>query len=231
MIFLKQSTARVVPIGPCVDATDGSTLESSIVLASGEALLFKHAAAAGVNIGGNTWSAHLGGGMYNVTLTTSDTDTLGSLTIVVYDSAMRPYRVDAMVMAANVWDALFGADKLDVNVNQIGETAVANFMSGTTGLNADVTKVNTSAAAAAGLAEAAKTLVTGTVASGSTTTVVKTNLTEATNDHYNGRMIGFVTGALAGQMATISDYSGASHDVTVSALTEAPSNGDTFVIL
>lgn len=231
MLFLKQSTSRMVPIGPCVDATDGATLETAITWSTGEAILYKNGAASGVNVGTNTWSAHVAGGVYMLTLTASDTDTLGTLTIVAYDAAMRPVRLDAMVLPANVWDSLFGADKLDVNINQIGENAIANFLSSTNALNSDVTKINTSAPAAAGLADASKTIVLGTVQSGSTTTVVKTNLTEATNDHYNGRLMIFVTGPLAGQAANISDYSGASHDVTVSALTEAPSNGDTFVIV
>jgi hypothetical protein len=73
-------------------------------------------------------------------------------------------------------------------------------------------------------------LVVGSVASGATTTVIPTDLTEATNDHYNGRYITFVTGALAGQSSDITDYFGAGKELSVTALTEAPNQGDKFVI-
>jgi len=70
-----------------------------------------------------------------------------------------------------------------------------------------------------------------TVQTGSTTTVIETNLTEATNDHYNGRSVIFITGALARQGGTISDYDGATKRITISALTEAPANGDRAIIV
>jgi hypothetical protein len=53
----------------------------------------------------------------------------------------------------------------------------------------------------------------------------------ATNDFYNGRVIIFITGALAGQATDITDYVGATTTLTVTALTSAPSSGDTAVIV
>jgi hypothetical protein len=73
-------------------------------------------------------------------------------------------------------------------------------------------------------------VIKSTVSSGASTTLIPTNLTEATNDHYNGRTITFTSGALLGQSSSITDYVGASKDLTVSALTEAPAQGDEFVI-
>ena len=73
-------------------------------------------------------------------------------------------------------------------------------------------------------------LVVGSVASGATTTNIPTNLTEATNDHYNGRYITFITGFLAGQSSDITDYAGGPKELIVTALTEAPNIGDLFVI-
>ena len=70
------------------------------------------------------------------------------------------------------------------------------------------------------------TAVTGTL----TATAFTTSLTEATNDHYNGRTLTFTSGALAGQMTTIVDYNGGTKLVTVAAMTEAPGNGDQFFI-
>lgn len=71
------------------------------------------------------------------------------------------------------------------------------------------------------------TAITGTLS----TTQLTTNLTEATDDHYNGRVIIFITGVLAGQGTAITDYTGATKLLTVVAMTEAPGNGDDFVIV
>ena len=59
------------------------------------------------------------------------------------------------------------------------------------------------------------------------------DITEATADHYNGRLVLFVSGALVGQAAVIEDYEnvGGIGQFTVRAMTEAPANNDTFVIL
>ena len=59
------------------------------------------------------------------------------------------------------------------------------------------------------------------------------DITEATADHYNGRVILFTSGAMAGQACSIQDYSlvsGRGH-FSVSTLTEAPGNGVTFIII
>lgn len=55
---------------------------------------------------------------------------------------------------------------------------------------------------------------------------------EATADHYNGRLITFTSGALLGQQTDITDYAQANskEKFTVSTLTEAPSDGDNFVV-
>lgn len=59
------------------------------------------------------------------------------------------------------------------------------------------------------------------------------DITEATADHFIGRNVYFLTGVLAGQGTDITDYalSGSNGHFTVTAMTEAPGNNDTFVIL
>ena len=66
-----------------------------------------------------------------------------------------------------------------------------------------------------------------------TTEFQSDTITEATADHYNGRVIIFVTGALAGQATDIVDYVavGGIGQFTTAALTEAPANNDGFVIV
>lgn len=64
-----------------------------------------------------------------------------------------------------------------------------------------------------------------------TTTSFVTNLTEASDDHYNDAVITFTTGNLSGQSRVISDYDGTTKTVTLDeALTEAPANTDEFLI-
>jgi hypothetical protein len=255
--FLKLSTAVKVPVGPMVDAIDGFTLETSIALATTEAYLYKHDAAAAVDLGTATLSAHLGGGVYNLSLTASHTDTVGLLTLEVHDTAARPFRVSFMVLPAMIYDSLFAAaatDYLQVDVTQIGGNAIAGFLSGTTLLNTDVIKVNGNVSSGllsgttalnadiakiSGSSTAADNLEAsalgikagGVVSSGSSTTVIKTNLTETNNDHWNGRAIVFITGANALVAASITDYSGSSKDLTITAVPVAPAAADTFIIV
>ena len=97
-------------------------------------------------------------------------------------------------------------------------------------IDANMGAISTSDTAADNLERGALALVLSTCAVGSTTTSIVTNLTEATDDHYNGRVITFTSGALAGQTTSISDYNGTTKTLTVVALTEAPASTDAFVI-
>lgn len=80
------------------------------------------------------------------------------------------------------------------------------------------------------------TIISGTVDSTvapTTTEFEADDITEATADHFIGRVIIFTTGALYGQATDITDYAiatGKGH-FTVTALTEAPGNNDQFVII
>ncbi|MCA9868706.1 MAG: hypothetical protein KC410_19615 [Anaerolineales bacterium] len=93
------------------------------------------------------------------------------------------------------------------------------------------TYIGGSAAAATNGAEGFQGLARGTAITGTlTTSAFTTNLTEATSDHYVGRTLTFISGALAQQMTTILDYNGSTKVMTVTAMTDAPANGDKFVI-
>ena len=78
----------------------------------------------------------------------------------------------------------------------------------------------------------AATIVEGAAAAGTlSTTEMTTTLTEATDDHYNGRIIIWTSGVLANQATDITDYDGATKKLTYTAVTEAPTAADTFVIV
>jgi hypothetical protein len=78
------------------------------------------------------------------------------------------------------------------------------------------------------------TVDTATNAHTPTTTEFQADdITEATADHYNGRIIVWTSGVLAGQATSISDYQavGGIGQFTVVGMTEAPANNDTGIIL
>jgi len=68
---------------------------------------------------------------------------------------------------------------------------------------------------------------------GATSTDFDTDLTEASDNHYNGTVMVFITGNLAGQARSIGTYTGASKNCnfTGNLWSEAPANGDAFVLV
>ena len=87
------------------------------------------------------------------------------------------------------------------------------------------------------MADSASILQTGTVShdntAASTTVFYSDDITEATADHYNGRTVIFLTGDLKYQATDITDYALDTGEgkFTVTALTEAPADNVTFVIV
>jgi len=102
---------------------------------------------------------------------------------------------------------------------------------------ADVIRISGSSDAADRLEASAETIVTGTVShdnTAATTTVFYCDdITEATADHFNGRLVGFTSGALQNQYTSIEDYEFVAGEgkFTVVALTEAPADNVTFIIV
>jgi len=108
--ILRQSTQVVVRIGPFVDVGDGFTPETGITLgAADEAEVLKAAGAATVSIAAATWAAITGAdGWYDLTLTTSHTDTIGELVVVVQDdSVCLPVFTRFQVVEESTYDFLY----------------------------------------------------------------------------------------------------------------------------
>lgn len=97
-------------------------------------------------------------------------------------------------------------------------------------MNSDATAISGSATAADNLEDSALTIVLGAAEGSPTTTNIPSDLTEATVDHYKGRVLIFVDGAVAGQATDITAYA-ADGAMTVTALTNAPAAADKFVIV
>jgi len=118
---LRQSTTATVLVGTFVDKSDGVTGETGVTLgAADSAELMKHDGTTFVDISGNGWT-HKAGGMYTLGLSTTDTETTGRLTVFVADEDVcLPVWKDFVVLPANVFDSLYGSDKLQVDVSQWG---------------------------------------------------------------------------------------------------------------
>lgn len=132
MQFLKANTEIKVRIGPFVDVGDGFTPETGVALGTAdEAELLKNNGAATTDISGATWAAIAScDGWYDLTLTTSHTDTEGLLTVVVQDdSVCLPVCMHFMVLAEAAFDSMFTAKDtgyMDVNVKAISEDTTAS---------------------------------------------------------------------------------------------------------
>jgi len=103
-------------------------------------------------------------------------------------------------------------------------------------MDANASAIAGDATSAARLKQGAKGVLDVVVGTGSTTTTVKLSTVNgvapsAVNDFYNGAVLVFLTGALAGQRTDITGYVGSTTTATVTALTSAPANGDTAVIV
>ena len=102
---------------------------------------------------------------------------------------------------------------------------------------ADIVRINNVIGSAQGLERSASVIVEGitddTGTAATTTQFDSDTITEATADHYNGRVVIFTNLALAGQATSISDYSlvAGRGRFTVVALTESPPDNSTFVVI
>lgn len=132
-IFLKQSTAVTIKLGPFVSSTDGFTAQTALTLSQADFRLSKNGGDMAQK--NETSSAtHDEIGYYDVALDTTDTNTLGRLRVMVSESGALPVWADFMVVPANVWDSLFGADRLQVDMRELGDSNLAL----TTQMKADV---------------------------------------------------------------------------------------------
>lgn len=216
--YLKQSTTVTITLGPFVDKGDADTEETGLTIADTTVYLSKNGSGK-ANPNDTNDCTEDANGVYRKQLNATDTNTLGLLTVYVHESGALYIRQDYQVVTSNWYDSMNSTDTLQ----------------------ADVTAISGSTDAADGLEASALTIVPGTVntdnVSSTTTTFQADDITEATADHFNGRIVIFYDSgdALFRQAAAILDYSWDSSNneavFTVPALTEAPSNNDKFVIV
>jgi hypothetical protein len=115
MRWLKQSTSVDVPIGPFLDSTDGVTAETALTLTQPDIRLKKNGGAWAQKNAAQTLS-HEENGFYEVTLDSTDTNTLGLLRLAVFETGACPVWEDFLVVLANVYDSIVaGTEFLEVS--------------------------------------------------------------------------------------------------------------------
>jgi len=164
---------------------------------------------------------------------------LASATAAHSDNSI--FHVGKGVWRADLPDAAFaaGADSVLLEMDHDSDTTIPSVIRIDLSVRqGDVVEIDGEAAPADRLGKSAGQIIPGTVdtAGGFTPTTTQfesDDITEATADHYNDRIVVFTTGNLAGQARAITDYelSGANGKFTVQALTEAPANDDEFIII
>ena len=127
--WLKQSTSVSVPIGPFLDSVDGNTVEGGLTITQPDIRLKKNGADWAQKAAAQTLT-HEENGYYEVLLDATDTNTLGLMRLAVHETGSLPVWEDFLVVPANVWDSLFGADLLQVEATAAAGTAPADIAAG-----------------------------------------------------------------------------------------------------
>ena len=250
IVVTDQATTVQKCVGSISDYT-GATLTVTLAadpgiftMAAGDNVqIFASSAFANVN----TWLGTLatsgtGGPDVNVNAVSDDTTAAQTLELFVevLDQAdgqidagtFNAGAIDAAAIAAN---AIGNSEAAFVDANDridVGSWLGTAVTSGTGGPDVNVNAISDSTEAPINLEASAETIVTGAAETGTlSTTQMTTDLTEATDEHYNGRIVIWTSGVLQDQASDITAYLGSTGRLTYTATTEAPSNTDTFVIV
>lgn len=183
-MWLKQSTAATIKLGPFLDDTDGKTAETALTISQADIRLSKN----GGDIAQSnnaTGATHDELGYYDIPLDVTDTNTLGRLKVAVSETGALPVWQDFMVVPANVWDSLFGADVLQVHAVEIANGLITAAAIADGAITAP--KIATDAIAAAKVAADAVTKIqTGLATPTNITAGTITTVTNLTNAPTNG---------------------------------------------
>ena len=120
-------------------------------------------------------------------------------------------------------------DGIQADTEDIQSRLPAALVSGL--MSSDITAISTSTTAADNLEKSTLQIIPGAAEGTPSTTVIQTDLAETQDDIYIGRTMIFTSGAAKDEATDITDYVGSTGTVTVTALANAPSAADTFIIV
>ena len=164
------------------------------------------------------------------------TATSGILDVNAKQISASAAAADSLEAAMDTSNNLIAANAARINNNSTAATNLASYTTGGSNQPVDAVAVSGDTTAADRLEAMMDGSPNGSVDTTSftpTTTAFETSITEATNDHFNGRIVLFTSGALLGQQKSITDYtlSGGRGKFTTNAFTEAPASGNQFIII
>lgn len=232
-IALKQSTAYIDRLGPFLDDDDGKTVEPSLTITQGDIQISKGGGAFAQTSASSPTTTYDADGWYQVPLTATDTATLGPLKVQIDMSGALPVWADYSVVPSNVYEALYGSDKLEVDLVSVYGTALTSNV-----VKSDLTTILTQAHPAERLKASTDLMLAFTVQATPTptTTSCGTDLDSGSytvdlTDILEGRTILFATGDQIYGAARITGYNGTNGDITFTALPAAPASTDTAIIV
>ncbi len=215
MAELRKYGAATTILFPLIDAGAQDFENTPVTFAAGDVQISKDE---GAFANTTNLPAHEGNGIYSLAVTGVEMQGARIVVTVIDQTATKEWE-DQAILIETYGDAS-AEHALDLDSATV-----------------DVGAINGSVEAAQDLQKSAATILPGTVdTTGFTPTQSEfeaDDITEGTSDHYKGRIVIFTSGALKDQASDITAYSlqtGRGH-FTVSPLTEAPANTDTFVIV
>jgi hypothetical protein len=122
MLYLKQSTAATLKIGPAISNTDASRL-TGLTLSQADVRLSNNGGDFAQK-GDATACTHDEYGWYDCPVSTTDTGTLGRLQLDAIDAAALPIMHEYIVVTANVYDTLCSTDVFNVEVTAAGVDSI-----------------------------------------------------------------------------------------------------------
>lgn len=211
---LRQSTATTLVLGPMSDSTDGNTEKVSLTIAQADVRLSKGAAGTFAQKNDATSCTHMEKGSYSCPVNTTDTNTLGSLVVVVHSSGALIARHDFAVLPAAVWDAKYTAGGPVLTATDL--TAVADA----------VLDELWSGHQTIGSTGHALTPKHGVATAGAASTITLGSSASAVDNYYTGFFIVLMGGTGAGQSGLCTGYVGSTKVATISGTwTTNPASG------
>jgi len=214
MMLLKQSTAVTLKFGPFMDEDDGKTAETALTITQPDVRLSKNGGNIAQKSAAGT-ASHDELGYYDVSLSTTDTNTLGILMVAVHESGALPVFQYFQVVPANVYDSLvLGSDDLNIALSAQGKLDV----------NAEVDiALNTvipASPTAGSMNDAIKNLedreVRRNTAQSATASTLRLDTgASSVQGLYAGLQVAIVSGAAVGQVRQITNYNGSTKNISI----------------
>jgi len=131
-LWIKQSTAVILKMGPFLDDTDGKTAEAGLTIAQADIQISKNGGAFAQTSAASPTTTYDADGWYPIPLTTTDTGTVGNLKVQVAMAGALPVWQECMVVPANIYDSLIGGtDTVQADVTQwTGNAVIATDING-----------------------------------------------------------------------------------------------------